>query len=289
MKIIGIVSNNEKLEAIKIAKKIYDHLNAKEIRILLLDGEKISQKYNFPSVPIARFEGESELIISVGGDGTFLRASRHSFKRSVPVLGINVGTLGFLTVVDPDTMLESIDRVLSGDFKIEERMLLEGDLYKDGKVIVDTGLQRLALNEFAITRSTLEKVIRLEIIVNDIPIKKMAADGIIIATPTGSTAYSLSAGGPVIEPKNEVIIITPICAHTLFSRSIIICPENELKIKIRTKNKKDIFNVDGLAKAISMYPEYLFKVKRSKLKLKLIYFKKDVFFRVFKEKFIERI
>ena len=138
-------------------------------------------------------------------------------------------------------------------------------------------------------RSTLEKVIRMEIIVNNIPIKKIAADGIIIATPTGSTAYSLSAGGPIVEPKNEAIIITPICAHTLFSRSIIINPENELVIKITSKNKKDSFSVDGLTKSISLFPEYLFKVKKSKLKLRLIYFEKDVFFRVFKEKFIERI
>ncbi len=289
MKKIGIVSNNEKLEAIKIAKRIYDHLKDKGIKVLLIDEEQISKKYTLPSIPIDRFSEESEIIISVGGDGTFLRASRHAFKRSVPVLGINVGTLGFLTVVDTDTMFESIDEVLGGDFKIEERMLLEGCLYKENSIVDDTGLSNLALNEFTITRSTLEKVIRMEIIVNDIPIKKIAADGIIIATPTGSTAYSLSAGGPIIEPKNEVIIITPICAHTLFSRSIIISPENELVIKIHTKNKKDTFSVDGLAKSISMHPEYRFKVKRSKLKLKLIYFKKDFFFRVFKEKFIERI
>ncbi len=289
MKIIGIVSNNQKQEALKISKKIYDHLADKGISVLLLETDRVASKYSLPSVNEDRFSSKSEIIISVGGDGTFLRASRHAFKKGIPVLGVNVGTLGFLTVVDTETMFESIDRVLDGKYRLEERMLLEGNLYKDGKLVEDIGLPDLALNEFAITRSMLGKVIKLEIIVNDIPIKEIAADGIIIATPTGSTAYSLSAGGPIVDPKNEAMIITPICPHTLFSRSIIINPENELVIKIDTKNKKDSLSVDGITKSITMFPGYLFKVKKSHLKLKLIYFEKDVFYRVFKEKFIERI
>ncbi len=289
MKTIGIVSNNQKQEALKISKKIYDYLIVRGLNVLLLETDRIAAKYSLPSVAEGPFNNRSEIIISVGGDGTFLRASRHGFKTGVPVLGVDVGTLGFLTVVDTETMFESIDKVLGGKYRLEERMLLEGNLYKEGKLVEDTGLPNLALNEFTITRSMLEKVIRLEIIVNDIPIKKIAADGIIIATPTGSTAYSLSAGGPIVDPKNEAMIITPICPHTLFSRSIIINPENELVLKIDSKNKKDSLSVDGITKSISMFPEYLFKVKKSRLKLKLIYFEKDFFFRVFKEKFIERI
>jgi len=179
--------------------------------------------------------------------------------------------------------------LLKGSYSIEKRMLLEGRLYKDDKLIHNTGLPDIALNEFTITRSTIEKVIKMEIVVNDISIKSFAADGIIIATPTGSTAYSLSAGGPVVEPKAETIIITPICPHTLFSRSIILGPDKILEVRVNSRNEKDIFSVDGKTVALNRPSQYLLRVTRSEKQLNLISFNPNAFFKIFKEKFIERI
>jgi NAD+ kinase len=291
MKNIGIISNNEKQEAIEIAKKIYDYLIKKDrnIKVLLVETDKMPEDYCLPSVPEEEFSRKNDAIIAVGGDGTFLRASKYSFRKEIPILGINVGNLGFLTVVDTCNMYEAIDRLLKDTYKIEERMLLEGRFFKNGKVIENKKLPYLALNEFAITRSMLGKIIRFEIIVNGISIKSFAADGVIISTPTGSTAYSLSAGGPIVEPRSEVIIITPICPHTLLSRSIILSPDNKLEIMINSRNEKDSVSVDGKTVPVSIKSDYIFKVKKSKLKLKLITFNKDIFFKVFKEKYIERI
>lgn len=291
MKNIGIISNNEKQEAIEIAREVYDYLIKKDrgIRVFLVETDKMPKVFGLPSVSEEEFSSNSDVIISIGGDGTFLRASKYSFLKEIPVMGINVGNLGFLTVVETCNIYEALDRLLKNKYEIEKRMLLEGRFFKNGKVIENKELPYLALNEFAITRSMLGKIIRFEIIVNKISIKKFAADGIIISTPTGSTAYSLSAGGPIVEPKSEVIIITPICPHTLLSRSIILSPENELEIMVSSRNERDSVGVDGKTVRVSIKPEYIFKVKKSKSKLKLITFNKDTFFKVFKEKFIERI
>lgn len=289
MKNIGIVSNNEKQEAIEIAKEIYDYLVKKGNNVLLVETDKMPENYCLPSVSKEEFSAKNDVIIAIGGDGTFLRASKYSFKREIPILGINVGSLGFLTVVDACNMYSAIDKVLRDTYEIEERMLLEGKFFKNDKVLENIRLPYLALNEFAITRSTLGKIIKFEIIVNGISIKNFAADGIIISTPTGSTAYSLSAGGPIVEPKSEVIVITPICPHTLLSRSIILSPDNKIEIVVNSRNEKDSVSVDGKTMPVSIQPDYIFKVKKSKLKLKLITFSKDIFFKVFKEKFIERI
>ncbi len=289
MKNIGIVSNNDKQEAIETANKIYEYLIKKDINVLIIENDKMPEFYSLPSVTEEEFSAKSDVILSVGGDGTFLRASKYSFKREVPVLGINVGNLGFLTVVDTCSMYDAVDRVLENNYKIEKRMLLEGRVFKGKKELRDIGLPFLVLNEFTITRSMVGKIIKFEIIVNGIPIKTFTADGIIIATPTGSTAYSLSAGGPIVEPRSQVIIMTPICPHTLLNRSIILGPDNVLEIKIESKNNKDYASVDGKIASFNIKSGHIFKVKKSKTKLKLVSFSDDMFFKVFKEKFIERI
>lgn len=291
MKNIGIVSNNDKEEAVETAKKIYDYLMKKEsgINILLIDKDKMSKKYSLPSVNKEEFSKSIDIIIAVGGDGTFLRASKYSFEKGIPILGINAGNLGFLTVVDNCNMYDAIDKVLENSYEIEERMLLEGRFYKNEKLMKNTENFGLALNEFTIARSMLGKIIKFEIVVNKIPIKKFTADGLIISTPTGSTAYSLSAGGPIVEPKTEIIIITSICPHTLLNRSIIISPDNKIEIIINSRNDKDSVSIDGKTIPFSLQPDCLFEVKKSKSKLKIITFGEDIFFKVFREKFIERI
>ena len=289
MKAIGIISNNEKQEALEISKTVYDILKQRNIEVLLPDEDVMPERYSLKAVSQKEFSDEADAIISVGGDGTFLRAAKYSFRNQTPVLGINAGHLGFLTEVDPENIKQAMNDLLKGSYSIEKRMLLEGRLYKEGKLIRNTGLPSIALNEFTITRSTIEKVIKMEIMVNDISIKSFVADGIIIATPTGSTAYSLSAGGPVVEPKAETIVITPVCPHTLFSRSIILGPDKVLEVRLNSRNEKDIFSVDGKTVALSRPYQYLLRVTRSKKQLNLISFNPNAFFKVFKEKFIERI
>jgi NAD+ kinase len=289
MKKIGIVSNNKNQKAQKIARSLYDYLESKNIEVILPYGDLMPEKYSLPPVEREKFSEGLDAIISVGGDGTFLRASKYSFTNEIPVLGINVGNLGFLTEVDTANIEDAMNNLINGSYHIEKRMLLEGNLIKDNKLIENSGFPCLALNEFAITRSMIEKVIKIEITVNGVFIKKFSADGIIIATPTGSTAYSLSAGGPVVEPGADIMIITPICAHTLFTRSIILGPDNVLEVKLNSDNKKDLISVDGKAFSFENPSDYTLKVIKSRKRLNLISFNPNAFFKVFKEKFIERI
>lgn len=288
MKKIGIISNNKNKKAIEVAKKIYDFLISRDSKIFLLDEDMMPKKYSLPSYPGKEFNMNIDLIISVGGDGTFLRASQFSFKGEIPIMGINVGNLGFLAEVDTNNMFEAIENILKGDYKIEERILLEGNIIRGKKILKEKGLPYLALNEFVISRSALEKVIHVKIVINKVNLLTFSADGIIISTPTGSTAYSLSAGGPIVEPKNEVLIITPICAHTLFNRSIIINPDDELEVWIDSKNEKIFLNADGIKKPAGLQPNDIFRVQKSKHKLKLITFDKDSFFKILKRKLLSK-
>ncbi len=286
MKNIGIISNNKNKRALSIAKEIYDFLIGKKINVFLLDGDKMPDIYKLPALLEKDFTSQVDSLISVGGDGTFLRASKYSFKREIPIMGINVGNLGFLAEVSIENMYKAIEYVLEETYEIEDRMLIEAVIYRNEKIISDDNNPYIALNEFTINRTMFAKLITVEVIINDFPVMNFRADGVIISTPTGSTAYSLSAGGPVVEPKNEVMIVTPICAHTLCSRSIVISPKNELKVRIKARNKNASLNVDGVRKNVDIQPEDIFKIKKSNLKLKLITFDKDIFFKIFKDKLL---
>jgi NAD+ kinase len=287
MKKIGLITNNNKKKAVNIAIHVYEYLIERKINVLLLAEDNMPVKYKLPSVSSDDFSASADAIISVGGDGTFLRAARYSFKRQIPVMGINVGNLGFLTEVNLKDYTTAIDDLLKGSYKIEERMLLEMVIQRGKRVIGDNNGAFTALNEFTLTRDMMSKIIDLEVIVNGLDVISFRADGIIIATPTGSTAYSLSAGGPIVEPMNESVIITPICAHSLFARSMVISPRNNLEIKLKSKNKNDILSVDGTKKGIFLYSGDILKINKSELKLKLITFNNNIFFKVFKEKLLK--
>src|SRR5665647_3451051 len=198
MKKIGLITNNNKQKAVTIAMHVYEYLLERKINVLLLAEDNMPLKYKLPAVSSDDFSASAEAIISVGGDGTFLRAARYSFKRQIPVMGINVGNLGFLTEVNLKDYTTAIDDLLKGSYKIEERMLLEMVIQRGKRVIGDNNGAFTALNEFTLARDMMSKIIDIEVVVNGLDVISFRADGIIIATPTGSTAYSLSAGGPIV-------------------------------------------------------------------------------------------
>jgi NAD+ kinase len=287
MDCIGLISNNENIKAINIAKDIYDYLKSKKIKVFLVEDDKLPKKYSLNQVSKEEFENSIKCLISIGGDGTFLRAARYTFKNGIPIMGVNVGNLGFLAEINISDMYDSLDKIIDDNFEIEKRMLISGSLFRDKILVNEKDVPYIALNDFVITKSLLEKIIEIKIIINGVPLLSYGADGIIISTPTGSTAYSLSAGGPVVEPKNESIIITPICAHTLFSRSLVISPDNQIEIQINSKKTDVSINVDGKKQDIKIFDGDVFKVGKSDKKLNLITFNKNIFFKIFKEKLIK--
>ncbi len=287
MKNIGLISNNKAQKAIRIAKEIYDYLKENNTEVFLLQDDAMPKKFNLPTVSINGFSSEIDALVSVGGDGTFLRAARYSFKRQTPIMGINVGKLGFMAEIEIKNRFKALDNLLSGSYNIEERMLLELEIIRGSSVLSGKPEPFIALNEFTITRNIMGKIVDLELIVNDFPVINYRADELIISTPTGSTAYSLSAGGPIVEPMNESIIITPLCAHSLFTRSMVISPKNKLDIKLKTKNKNDSLNIDGVKTDIALESNDILRIFKSGLRLKLITFNNNLFFRVFKAKLLK--
>lgn len=178
---------------------------------------------------------DTEAILVAGGDGTLLRAARDTADSQIPVLGINLGTLGYLAEVERSNIKQALNQLLEGNYSVEERMLLSGRVLRAGRQIEDT----CALNDITITRNGHLQMMYFQIFVNGKLLKEYHADGIILATPTGSTGYNLSAGGPIVEPGANLILLTPICAHTLQTRSVILKPEDEITVRIRERADRE--------------------------------------------------
>ena len=198
------------------------------------------QRYDFSDMP-----EDIECVLVLGGDGTLLQAARELLQRHIPLLGINLGTLGFLTSAEKSELPKCLDSVLDDSCSIDERMMLEGVAYHGSEKIQ----MNIALNDVIIARAGFSRLVELKIYVNGELLSIYNADGIIVSTPTGSTGYSLSAGGPIIFPQTDVIVITPICPHSLQARSLVVSGEDRIMIEIgrrrKTQKEEAMVTFDG--------------------------------------------
>jgi NAD+ kinase len=183
----------------------------------------------------------ADLAVVVGGDGTLLAAARLLGERQVPIVAINYGSLGFLTEVTLDEMYPALERVLSGEFVSEDRMMMDVHVVREGERI---GSYR-ALNDVVINKGTLSRMIELEARVDQQYVSRFRADGLIVATPTGSTAYNLSAGGPIIFPTMSAMVMTPICSHTLTNRPLVLSESVRIEIALRSAQEAVYTTIDG--------------------------------------------
>jgi len=172
--------------------------------------------------------GDISVALSLGGDGTLLSTARLLFEHDIPVMGINLGTVGFLAEVEMNDIENAIKSISTGDYKLTKRMVLTSRVERSGGIV----FSGMALNDVVVSREGLSRIIRLKVYVDDQYIDSFPGDGVIISTPTGSTAYTLSAGGPIVQPEMQMMIITPICPHILYSRSFITSPEKEVIVRI---------------------------------------------------------
>lgn len=223
---------------------------------------------------------KADYIISLGGDGTTLRAARLASEEDIPILGVFLGTLGFLAEVDTDQLYEAINQVAEGNYHIDERSMLELNIHNDSKEVHN----ELALNEIVLT-ATRKHMLSLDVFVSDRYVTTYTADGLIISTPTGSTAYNLSAGGPILSPKLDATTITPICAHSLNLRSLVVDGDEE--VSVRSTNplnaKPSYIALDG-QKEINLTGHSIVKIKKSKETIKFIRFKDFCFFEALRSK-----
>lgn len=183
---------------------------------------------------------DTQCVITIGGDGTLIQAARDLAGRGIPMLGVNRGHLGYLNQVSrQEDIAPVMDALLDDRFQLEKRMMVKGAAYHEGQPV----LEDIALNEIAVTRQDPLKVLRYTVHVNNEFLNEYAADGVLVATPTGSTAYNLSAGGPVIAPSARMMVLTPICSHSLNARSIVLAPEDRIEIKLL--NSGQVVSFDG--------------------------------------------
>ena len=242
MKKIGIIPNQDKDKGLAVTKRMIQYLQQKDCIPRLT--KPIAESLNMPQYAQEEeaLYRESDLLISLGGDGTLLCVGRKSAPYATPILGINLGTLGFLTDEEKNHAEDAIDHVLAGQYKLERRMMLQACIATETKRI--DGI--LALNDICITRGLLYKILEFNIYVNDEYVDTLRADGVIICTPTGSTAYNLSAGGPVLKADAQIIAITPISAHTLTSRSIVVSADDVVTVEIKPREDADFtVSADG--------------------------------------------
>jgi len=176
----------------------------------------------------ATLGGPADLILSLGGDGTMLRAAREAVRRGIPLLGVNLGRMGFLASAEAGNLKAAIEAIELGDYTIEFRMMLDGAVTIGGEPLAAA----TALNEIVVEKPTPSKVVDVEVFVGDEEVARYTADGFIIATSTGSTAYSLSAGGPVVEPELNVMVLTPVCPHSIRWRSVVVGPTRPVTVRL---------------------------------------------------------
>lgn len=226
---VCVMGNHQDQQALESVRSLLQHLNALHLQVAVSD-----------SLPTDALPGNTrqladdllldgaDLLIAVGGDGTMLHAARHAAERGVPLLGINRGRLGFLADVSPEQMQESVDRVLAGQFRSERRMLLRAEILSGDK----TKSNGLAMNDIVLKNRETGRMLEFQTIVDGQYVNTHGGDGFIAATPTGSTAYALSCGGPIIEPSMNAIVLAPICPHTLSDRPIVISSQTTTEVML---------------------------------------------------------
>lgn len=184
----------------------------------------------------------ADIVVVLGGDGTLISTARIIGERDIPILGVNLGSLGFLTEIALDELYPALEKCLIGDFRTSERLMLQSIVERDGKMTASN----LVLNDVVINKGALARIVDLKTRVNGFDLTTFKADGLIISTPTGSTGYSLSAGGPIINPSMNCIVITPICPHTLTNRPVVIDENSVVDITVKSLDDEDIFlTLDG--------------------------------------------
>lgn len=246
MKRIGIITKRNKPEAVTVVKNLVEWLRRKKIEVYIEEemGNLLGPSCVGPyliSVEGKELPSHVEMMIVLGGDGTLLSVARQVWNRDIPILGVNLGGLGFLTEISLEELHGILERVIQGDFKTDERDVLNAGVIRKGERIADFTV----LNDAVINKGALARIIDLEISINGEYLTTFQSDGLIISTPTGSTAYNLSAGGPIVYPSLHTLVITPICPHTLTNRPIVIPDDVEVRALLKSKQQEVILTLDG--------------------------------------------
>lgn len=275
-----IFTNHTKDPELELTNEIRAYLDKKGCRARMLLHDEM-QEADAVGVPAG-----ADCILVLGGDGTLLKAARETAEANIPLIGINLGTLGFLAEVEKNAVIQCLDHLIADQYEIEDRMLLDGEVIRGGKSVFQTH----AWNDIVVNRCGSLMVLSYEVIVNGQLLNRYQADGMIVATPTGSTGYNMSAGGPIVEPRAQLMVLTPICPHTLNTRSIVLPAGDTVEIVIGQGRSGQLpqaeVNFDG-SMAFELQPGDRITMKRSRQSIRLLHMGKVSFLETLHKKMSE--
>jgi len=281
---IGIIAKRNKPEAGNIIHQLVDWLRQKKIEVYI-EGEMAdllgphALEPNVKTIEREAFPSQAEMILVLGGDGTLLSVARLVGDHKVPILGVNLGGLGFLTEIALEELYRVLERVIQGDFTTDERVVLSASVIRKGKGVAEFPV----LNDAVINKGALARIIDMETTINGEYVTTFKSDGLIISTPTGSTAYNLSAGGPIVYPSLHCIILTPICPHTLTNRPIVVPDEVEIRATLKTRQQEVMLTLDG-QQGFPLEVEDVVEVRKAAVGILLIKSPYRHYFEVLREK-----
>ena len=269
------------LRVAREAKRVLDEAGCPNVVCLPFRNQEKIEGFGLAIEPLQQELRGADLIVAFGGDGTILHLSKTAAHRDVPVLGVNLGSLGFMAELESKDLARLRD-LCNGKYDVESRMMLDVNVLRDGRVIYSN----LALNEALIARGNVSRVIRLKISTEQGKLVDIAGDGVIVASPTGSTAYSLSAGGPVVEPTARNFIVSPICAHSVHANAYVLSSERVITVQTEKNSYKPVLlSVDG-GRAFSLRSGDCVEVRRSKFDSKLVRLTKRSFCEILQKKML---
>jgi NAD+ kinase len=274
---VGILARTDKPQSATLVRSLAEALAGRGVEVLLENNT--AALTGSPGVDDRQLASSCDLLLVLGGDGTILRALHRMRGVAPPIFGINVGSLGFLTGVSGEDWSRAVDSIAAGDFKLSSRTLLRVELERDGRVVETfTGL-----NDAVVSRGHHSQLIKVEVRIDGEELSVYHADGLIVATPTGSTAYSMSAGGPLLLPDSACLVITPICPHVLTNRSTVVADTAQLELRLVSPGPGVTVNVDG-QEIREFGPADLLRVSRAEEKLRLATLPGRTFSGVLREK-----
>ncbi len=282
IKSIGIIANITKPGVVKVTSEVSEWLIEKGIEPLITDEYAVSYGSSKCKVlSISELIKQADCLIVFGGDGTVLSVSHVPGVSELPILPVNMGGLGFLTEVTLDELYPELGKVLEGDFQIDERMMLKARVYKHNSK--DIEFEGVALNEAVINKGAFSRIIWLESYINDEYMATFNGDGLIVSTPSGGTAYSLSAGGPIVCPTLSVFILTYICPHTLTFRPQIVPGDSKISIIVKSLHSNILLALDG-QEAVNLEPDSKVEIEKAEDTIKLIRSRKRSYYEVLRTK-----
>lgn len=277
---IAIFGNTLRSETIREVKHIVEFLQLRGVNIVLsqeLRHDAFNREFSSVEDYVAHTEESIDFALSVGGDGTFLTTASLVGHLDIPILGINCGHLGYLAEVQTDNIDAVLDQLITNNYTIEQRRMLEVTCQQGGKIV-----SPYALNEVAILKSGLSSMITMDVSLNGEFLHKYKADGLLVATPTGSTAYNLSVGGPLLEPHVNAIILTPVATHSLNIRPLVVLDDSKIDVKISSRNGNYLLSVDGRSQVLNQ--DIQLHIERSQRTIKLVRINGQTFMQSLKEK-----